>query len=280
VARTAHASRRSLLGGAGGSPPRRRVLASGRDGCAGRPRARGPAALDRARGRRALCGRPHAGLAHGGRDRPGRDAADDLLAAVVSDLADWTWYAAERPEAERLALGLALYRDLPSYAVLLYSTGAYRQFGDETRAMFWAAVRALLADANDRLADPIAYALWCDNFEDATTVQEAWRGIDPATLAPRGLARLLDAAGPVPWALKAPLYERLLPDRAWHPALFRSLSFSRFDAYGEIAAPEALALLSRLRLPRDTAGLAELRAALEEASGRASGRRSPRRARA
>ncbi|HET8631283.1 MAG TPA: hypothetical protein VFL91_28010, partial [Thermomicrobiales bacterium] len=65
------------------------------------------------------------------------------------------------------------------------------------------------------------------------------------------------------------------------PALFRSLSCSRFDVYGQIDAPGVLALLNRLRLPRDTAGLAELRAALAEASGRASSRRrSPRRPRA
>jgi hypothetical protein len=208
-----------------------------------------------------------------------RDADDDLLASVASDLADWTWYASARPEAERLALGLALYRDLPSYAVLLYSTGAYRGFAGEIRARFWSAFRALLADADDRLAAPVAYALWCDYFEDAATVQDAWRGIDPATLAGRALERLLDVAGPVPWALKAPLYERLLPDAAWHRAIFRSLLFSRFDAYGQIDAPEALALLNRLRLPGATPGLGELRVGLAVTRDRAAGPREQRRRR-
>jgi len=208
-----------------------------------------------------------------------RDADDDLLASVASDLADWTWYASGRPEVERLALGLALYRHLPSYAVLMYSTGAYREFSGEIRARFWSAFRALLADADDRLAAPVAYALWCDYFEDAATVQDAWRGINPATLAGRPLERLLDVAGPVPWALKAALYERLLPDVAWHQAIFRSLVFSRFDVYGEIDAPKALALLNRLRLSRDTSGLGELRVRLEAARDSAAGPREQRRRR-
>jgi hypothetical protein len=79
-----------------------------------------------------------------------------VLSSVVYDLVDLTWDANERPEPERLALALALYRDLPSYAVLMYGTSAYRQFTGETRAAFWAAYRALLADPDDRLADPIA----------------------------------------------------------------------------------------------------------------------------
>jgi hypothetical protein len=73
------------------------------------------------------------------------------------------------------------------------------------------------------------------------------------------LERLLDVAGPVPWTLKAALYQRLLPDPAWHRANFRSLLVSRFAAYGQIDAPSALTLLNQLRLTHDTQGLANLR---------------------
>ena len=195
-----------------------------------------------------------------------RGAGADVLGSVVYVLADLTWHDHERSERERLALAMALYRDLPSYAVLMYGTRAYRAFAVETRTAFWAAYRALLADPDDRLADPIAYSLWCDYFEDPTTVHDAWRGLEPGTLPPRGLERLLDVAGPVPWALKAPVYQRLLADPAWHPAIFRSLLYSRCDGYGQIDPPQALRLLNRLRLPRETEGLAELRAGLEAES--------------
>jgi hypothetical protein len=47
---------------------------------------------------------------------------------------------------------------MPSYAVLMYGTRAYREFEGETRRRFWEAYRALLADADDRLADPISYS--------------------------------------------------------------------------------------------------------------------------
>jgi hypothetical protein len=181
-----------------------------------------------------------------------------------------------RPEQERLALAMALYRDLPSYAVLMYGTSAYREFSGETRTAFWVAYRVLLADPDARLADPIAYSLWCDYFEDPKTVHEAWCGVDPSTLPRRGLERLLDVAGPVPWTLKAPLYQRLLPDLSRHQAIFRSLLSSRFDVYGRIDATQALRLLNQLRLTRDTAGLAELRARLEAENRRPAARRKGR----
>jgi hypothetical protein len=209
---------------------------------------------------------------------PARNASENVLRSVVYDLVDLTWDAHERPEHERLAL----YRDLPAYAVLMYGTGACRAFSGETRTAFWAAYRALLADPDDRLADSIAYSLWCDYFEDPKTVHEAWHGVDPSTLPHRGLERLLDVAGPVPWMLKAPLYQRLLPDLSWHRAIFRSLRYSRFDVYGQIDATQALRLLNHLRLTRDTAGLPDLRARLEAESRQPVARRKdqrPRRAR-
>jgi hypothetical protein len=145
------------------------------------------------------------GRSQGPRSIPAFAAGDEQLGAVVSELADVTWYAHDRPDPERLGLSLALYREMPSYAVLMYGTGPYREFDGETRKRFWEAYRALLADADDRLADPISYSLWCDYFEDAEIVQDAWNGINPDTLAPRGLRRLLEVAGPVPWARKAPV---------------------------------------------------------------------------
>lgn len=198
------------------------------------------------------------------------DVADgvgaEALGAVAFDLADHTWTAPGLSDLERLALALALYRDLPSYAVLMWGTSAYRGFGREARTAFWASYRELLCDADDRLADPVAYSLWCDYFEDARTVDEAWRGLDPDTLPDRGLERLLDMSGPVPWALKERLYRRLVRKARWHPAIFRSLLYSRHDVYGQIDSAKALSLLDRLSLPsgaREAEMLPELRGRLE-----------------
>ena len=151
---------------------------------------------------------------------------------------------------------------MPSYAVLMYGCRAYRRLGPLGRDAFWAAYRSLLAQEDDRLAAPVAYSLWVDYFEDSETVAEAWGGLTSADLGPRGLERLLHASGPVPWRLKAPLYESLLPDPAWHPAIFSGLVNSRFDTYGRIDVSAASRLLDRLQLPPGTAGLAELRRAL------------------
>src|SRR5688500_14366713 len=46
----------------------------------------------------------------------------EALGAVAFDLADHTWRARGVSDVERLALAFALYRDLPSYAVLMWGT--------------------------------------------------------------------------------------------------------------------------------------------------------------
>lgn len=48
-------------------------------------------------------------------------------------------------------------------------------------------------------------------------------------------------------------------DPRWREAIFRSLSASAFDAFGQIDPARAEAVLDRLTLPDGTEGLAELR---------------------
>jgi hypothetical protein len=59
--------------------------------------------------------------------------------------------------------------------------------------------------------------------------------------------KLLEYAGPVPFDLKAPLYNRLIKDKANHPAIFKSLLYSAQDVYGKIDKPRAQALLKKLK---------------------------------
>jgi hypothetical protein len=219
--------------------------------------------------------RTAAGTGRGEGARP-RSAEDRVAAAVIHELAEAAAYSWPISGAERVALLVALYRQLPSYAVLMHAGHAYRDLEPEARPAFWAAYRALLDDPDDRLADPVAYSLWCDYFEAPDDVEVAWTALtgDPG-LGRRGTERLLGVAGPVPWALKAPLYERLWPDRAWHRALLESLSASRFDVRGQVDPGQALSLLDRLRLGADTPGLAELRRALAQPAAPARRRRAP-----
>jgi hypothetical protein len=202
---------------------------------------------------------------------------DEVASSVIHDLAEAAAHSWSIAGSERVALLLALYRDVPSYAVLTHAGDAYRDLEPDARAAFWAAYRALLDDPDDRLADPVAYSLWCDYFEAPEYVEAAWTALtgDPG-LGRRGTERLLGVAGPVPWALKAPLYERLFPDPDWHRWLFESLAASRFDVYGQVEPGQALRLLDRLRLRADTPGLAELRRALGQDAA-APGRRRPER---
>ena len=181
----------------------------------------------------------------------------DGLADVPHDLADPVWYDSAEPLPARLRIAQALYRAMPCYANLMYVQHFYDEFGDDERAAFWQEYRALLADADDRLADPVAYSLWVDYFEAG--YDEAWREV--TSLEPpweRRMERVLPMSGPVSWKLKEPLYLRLADDERWHPFVARGLIGSAIDVYGQLRPGPARELLRRLRVPDDMPGLAEL----------------------
>lgn len=142
-----------------------------------------------------------------------------------------------------VALGFALYRVMPCYAVLMY-------VGFEPHdEVFWAEVRSLLDEPDDRLAVSVAYWLWCGPFEDAE-VTEAWGRLIEA--APeRRLRRLLGISGPVPWELKAPVLDRLAGRRDWDEPVLQALEGAAFDIFGRVDKPRAIDLLARLGLPAE-----------------------------
>jgi hypothetical protein len=201
-----------------------------------------------------------------------RWASDDLLgsrdgpgAEVPHDVADHIWAATD----DRLDLLFAVYERMPCYALLMYSTGPYEDFDDAEKERFWALYRRLLEQPERRLADPVVYSLWVDYYEDPRTVEEAWRATTPLAgeWQPR-IDRILPASGPVPYPLKAPLYERLLVDRRFHEPILEGLAGGARDVFGKLDAPQALVLLQRLRLPDSrTCGL------MKELEGRTRPRR-------
>jgi hypothetical protein len=195
-----------------------------------------------------------------GASRQGAEHWPDDLAQVPHELEQLVWRRDDATWAERVGLAFALYRKMPCYTNLMYARHHVSKWDAEASERFWGEYRRLIGDDDDRLADPVAYSLWCDYFEDTATVERAWHEIArPAALTDRGLERVLDMAGPVPFGLKAPLYERFVADRRWHQAIFRSLLHSGFEYYGDLDGEAARRLLSRLDLPQTTEGLAELK---------------------
>ncbi len=183
------------------------------------------------------------------------------LETVPGEFGD-AWWDAGASLGERLRMGLALYRAMPCYANTVQLHGFYGEFSPEDRERLWRAYRAALEDPDDRLADPVAYSLWVDFFEDAATVEEAWH---QATTAGEGerwerrITRVLDVAGPVPWALKDELFAGLCEQPRLQRAIYRAIAGSAFDVFGKLG-PSAGRWLEQLDLPADTPDLAPLRA--------------------
>ena len=199
---------------------------------------------------------------------------DDVV-GVPHELADEIWDEGAASWSDRIALAFELYRAMPCYATLMYMDDYFSDWDEAERELFWKQYRVLLSHDDERVANPVAYSLWCHYLEDPASVEEAWRTLAaPGALSDLGLRRLLEASGPVPYDLKLPVYERLLPERHWHPHLFRSLLASAFDVYGKIDPRRARQLLRKLALPRHTEGLEELISRLDALAERAKRRRS------
>lgn len=173
------------------------------------------------------------------------------------EIADLLWYG-DLPHHEALELLFQVYEDLPAYGHLMYLTHVYKAFTSEERTRVRDWYRKQLERKNPAFRQPVEYSLWCDFFEHPDTVEEWWRDLAHPGRGKAVLRRLLSVSGPVPWALKRPVYEALLPAPRWHDAIFESLYASAFDVFGQIDREEAARLLGGLRIPRDHPGREEL----------------------
>jgi hypothetical protein len=114
----------------------------------------------------------------------------------------------------------------------------------------WVAYREFLGDPRDAVAEPIAYALWVDYFEDATTVDRPWTEVsDPKEPRRPRLGRVMGASGPVPWSLKESLYEQLAHEGGWDEPIVAALYGSCIDIFGSLERKPALRILRKLRVP-------------------------------
>jgi len=192
-----------------------------------------------------------------------RAGSEDFDSTIAHTISDMIWESS-LADVAKVALVWRVYSDMPCYALLMGVRHVYPQLSPAARDLFWMHARMLLAHDDDAMAEPLAYSLWCDFFEDAATVEQAWTELVGQDAAPRLLQRVLIVSGPVPFHFKAQLYQRLLNDKTWHYDIYRSLLHSAFDVCGDLDREQALAILRRLDLAPDTEHLITL---WEELSG-------------
>jgi hypothetical protein len=187
----------------------------------------------------------------------GRDRGQGFDSQVPHDLSYLVW-ASEGSCGEKLRLLFQLYQDMPCYALLMYLADESKTFDGGCRDLMWAQYARYLTDPAEELAGPIKYSLWCDWFEDPTTVGEAWDQLIEGANG-RALRRLLEMSGPVPWALKKDVLKRLAPEPAWQQTVFSSLLYAAFDSYGKIDKVEAGEVLEQLEISKDHEDLDRLK---------------------
>jgi hypothetical protein len=190
--------------------------------------------------------------------RLGGDEWPSDVSAVPHELADLVEHD--------LPLAFALYRAMPCYANLMYV--GYWGVGPE----FWAELRSLLDDPDERLRDPVLYWLWCGPFEGSDQESiDAWREVSTGADDAR-LRQLLRVSGPVPWEAKAPLLNQLAGQPAWQPVVLSAIEDAAYDYFGRVNVAEARLLLRKL--PQSPP---ELTTRLDEVEAQHTGRKDKRR---
>ena len=177
---------------------------------------------------------------------------------VPHEISDLVWES-QIPSQDKLDLILRFYEEMPCYALLMYLKFNFDELSAQDRAVFWAWVRTQLDSDDPAVGQPVAYALWCDFFQDPQTVEEAWRELVEPLPSDKALQTILIHSGPVPFYLKKQIYSLLIKDSEWHYYIYRSLLHSQFDVYGQLNKREARKFLAQLDLPSDTEYLDELK---------------------
>ncbi len=182
---------------------------------------------------------------------------------VPHEISDLVW-ASQIPCQDKLDLIFQFYDEMPCYALLMYLKSYFDELSAQDRVVFWAWVRVQLASDDPAVGPPVAYALWCDFFEDPQTVEEAWGELVAPLPSDEALQTILIHSGPVPFYLKKQIYSLLIGDSKWHYYIYRSLLHSQFDIYGKLEKQEAREFLARLDLPSDTEHLGKLKMKLKQ----------------
>lgn len=190
--------------------------------------------------------------------------------SVLDDIAS-SICESEMTNEDRIGLFFEYFERFPSYHSLTLFFRWHAEnlsISDQLKWDVWRRLASYL-DSEAAFADPITYLLWVDLFEDQRTAEEAWRGVVSHCASEQSLKRLLDVSGPVPFALKEPLYLRLLHDKKYHTAVLRSLHFSAHDVYGQFNRERALNILKQLDIDRESVEFQMLNKMIQDDQGMA-----------
>ena len=173
---------------------------------------------------------------------------------LLDDISNGLWGSATT-NFEKIKMGFQLFELFPSYyhfLVPFYHGIRNKEIIEHTElTIIWEYFIEYLAGEN-YYADPVAYVLWVEFFEDDSTVEIAWRGLMNHRDNTKAVRRLLESTGPVPYDLKDELYRTVVLDTANHEPIFLSLLYSAYDVYGKIDKLRARALLKKLVIDRDS----------------------------
>jgi len=172
---------------------------------------------------------------------------------LIDDLSHSVWDS-DKSNLEKIDLGFQLYDYFPSYfhcLVPFYQLIRHNELeSQDSKNIIWQRFMYYLG-SEPYYADPVAYVLWVEFFEDESTANETWVGLMNHSTNRKSLLKLLEYSGPIPFELKEPLYYKLLPDQDSHQAIFMSLFFSAHDIYGQIDNKKAKKILSKLNINTD-----------------------------
>jgi hypothetical protein len=186
---------------------------------------------------------------------------DPDIPFLISDVI-WGGSNALTP-TEQIHLVFDIYTDLPCYSLLCYVyMHHYRSLPSEAKEVYWTYLTTFLSQEDDALAQPIVYTLTVDFFENPDQCEEVWYRLVTDQANHWQIRRVLAAAIAVPFALKEPLYQKLLHDPTWHIPIYFSLLHSYYGYYGQIDKVKARQLLDSLTLPENIEHRAKFYAAL------------------
>lgn len=185
---------------------------------------------------------------------------DNWLSPETWDLFDeistYLWESANISMEEKVSLGFELFEIFPSYYHFLVPYYHVLQNNElentpELKVLIWNKLAQYLSSEN-YYSDTVSYVLWCDFFEDQSTVKESWEWIMRAIKNDKWLALVIESAWPVPFELKEPIYQRLIHNQSYHQSIFNSLLHSAYDYFWKINTAQAKKILKKLKVDSST----------------------------
>ena len=174
---------------------------------------------------------------------------------LFDDISEDIWYG-DLELKTKIQLGFDFFHKFPSYyhfLVPFYRIIMNKELEKNIglKDVIWSKFMSYLS-LEKHYSDTVSYVLWVEFFEDASTMEETWKGLLKHCKDDKCLQILIENAGPVDFDLKEPVYHRLIDNENNHISIFKSLLHSSFDVYGKTNDRKAKLLLSKLKINTNT----------------------------